>query len=476
MTAKLNFFPALKAHIGPVDKGLDYYILKMRMADVIKEIKFAHEFELGEGEVNLLGEAIQRGLNDKRVRDSICRFLQKDHRFFSSLVAATLDGNPSFFPVSIAEGNEANMVFKGSGIDESFGVLRMDETRMCYALDGQHRLAAIRSLLDPEFRKEMKIKEDFKVPDGFAEEEISVIMVLRDEKDPDDFEQGFRRLFASLNRHAKKTDQDTNIIMDEDDAFAILTRRLINEFPFFRDESNPQSASSLVKMKGSNLNPTDTHFTTLKTLYDMNAFLLRTAEREKIPHWRSKTFIADRPEDEELNQWYTELASCWEAILKVLPDLRKIPQNMRQPGKDKSKQDHLFFRPIGQLMMARLVRELLDKKFPTGFGSVDSMAKELAPLGNIDWDIRNIPWQRLVSVPGQGEEGFVMRGEQRTAVMDVAQRMAKAMITAEEMDKKQREKAEAQLRSDWEKYLSPRPEKEELDKLWNNVVKPKLKL
>ena len=44
----------------------------------------------------------------------------------------------------------------------------------------------------------------------------------------------YRKLFSTLNRYAKKTDGATNIILDEDDTFAILTRRLITDHEFFR--------------------------------------------------------------------------------------------------------------------------------------------------------------------------------------------------------------------------------------------------
>ena len=65
------------------------------------------------------------------------------------------------------------------------------------------------------------------------EEEVSVIMLVRDEADDEEFLRSYRRLFSSLNRYAKPTDQDTNIIMDEDDWVAILTRRLLTEHDFF---------------------------------------------------------------------------------------------------------------------------------------------------------------------------------------------------------------------------------------------------
>ena len=277
-------------------------------------------------------------------------------------------------------------------------------------------------------------------------------------------------MFSSLNRYAKKTDRDTDIIMDEDDAFAILTRRLITDFQFFRDETNRQSVSSLVKMKGSNLNAKDVHFTTLQTLYAMNTELLRTQEREKDKRWRNnKMFILDRPEEEELDKWYEELAAYWEAILKALPDLLRKPQDMRHSAGNASKKEHLFFRPIGQKMMARLVRELLDDAFPAGYKPGNDMAKALKPLGKIDWDILIFPWRGLVSVPGADGEEFVMREEQREKALQVAQRIAKAMITV-------RGVKEDVLRKEWEKYLNPHPGGEkEVMKLWNKEIKPQLK-
>ena len=78
------------------------------------------------------------------------------------------------------------------------------------------------------------MSEEFK--QEFRDEEISVIMVVQDPgDDPDERSevlQDYRRLFSSLNRYAKATDESTNIIMDEDDGIAILTRRLIAEHEF----------------------------------------------------------------------------------------------------------------------------------------------------------------------------------------------------------------------------------------------------
>ena len=81
-----------------------------------------------------------------------------------------------------------------------------------YALDGQHRLKAIQTLID------RNDPDSVEPPEGFADEEVSVLMVVRRDKSDKEFMKSYRRLFSSLNRWAKATDRDTNIIMDEDDA------------------------------------------------------------------------------------------------------------------------------------------------------------------------------------------------------------------------------------------------------------------
>ena len=81
-------------------------------------------------------------------------------------------------------------------------------------------------------------------PPGFADEQLSVIVVVREHQSVDDalWLQRYRRLFSSLNRYAKPTDADTNIIMDEDDVVAIVTRRLITDHGFFRTPHPEQKA------------------------------------------------------------------------------------------------------------------------------------------------------------------------------------------------------------------------------------------
>ena len=171
----------------------EYYIIKMSMKDVCKEVEFASELYHSK----TLDDAIQRSLNEGRVKKEIVKYLAlREDRFFSSIVVAALGGNPTFMPVRITD-DEKFVLLKTARIDESFGVLTFDGGQKYYALDGQHRLKSIKTLveqMDPDIPV---------VPDGFLDEQISVIMLVRQEANDLQFLKSYRRIFSSLNRYAK---------------------------------------------------------------------------------------------------------------------------------------------------------------------------------------------------------------------------------------------------------------------------------
>ena len=331
----MNLYPALKAKMG----RWEYYVVKMQMKDLVKEVGFASEIYNNK----TLDDAIQRSLNDSRVKKEIVQYLGKrDDRFFSSIVVAALGGNPTYAPVEITNDPRFS-VFK-HGFDNAFGVLSFDGGQRYFALDGQHRLKAIKTLIE---QNEPGVPE---VPEGFREEEVSVIMIVRQEARDVEFRQSYRRIFSSLNRYAKPTDTDTNIIMDEDDAIAILTRRLLTEHDFFIWKGGHDTSPRL-KTKGKNLRAGDPYFTTLQTLYNMNEKLLSTAERAHR-RFASKENKQFRPQEEELDAMFNELVLYWDAILEEIIVLKSDPLKMREHDAKiddpDGLTDNLLFWPIGQ--------------------------------------------------------------------------------------------------------------------------------
>ena len=441
-----NMYPALSAKMG----DWNYYIVRMCLRDVAKEVGIT-QYHAGK----TLDNAIQRVLNTDRVKNQIIDFLRRDDRFFSSIVVAALDGQPTFHPVRLSDGESP--IFKATGVDGSFGILTFDGGQKYYALDGQHRLAAIRELVK---------KGDEKLDD----DQISVIMILHDTEDGD-FKIKYRRLFAWLNRYAKKISKDEEIILDEDDAFAILTRRLISDHAFF---SATGEESDLVLTKGKNIRVGSDYFTSLQTLYAVNTTLLRSAARQDDETWRNnKAFIAKRPGEEDLDALYDELAVYWHGLLKALPDLRKLPKKMRSDSDEHA--DHMFFRPIGQeIVMAKLARRLLDDAGESGKVTAAKVAKAIEPMAGIDWNLRSYPWRGIVATPSPSDKHqHVMRNEDRSKAMAYALGLAKRMVGIRDGELGN----DGGLYDKWKHFvnLDPMPDEKGAKKIWEQKIAPLLK-
>ncbi|MCY3724604.1 MAG: DGQHR domain-containing protein [Candidatus Poribacteria bacterium] len=228
----MNIYPALRSQMGT----WDYYVVKMSASELSQSVKYASEVH----DDRTLDKAIQRRLDESRVKKDIVEYLKRQpNRFFSAIVVAALNGNPKFYPVKIADDPELVIFRDDSRLSEAFGVLQFDGTQKYYALDGQHRLSAIKTLLS-----ENNSSPDV-IPNNFKNDEISVIVVVPSKGDSNEtFMQKYRRLFSNLNRYAKPMDKATNIIMDEDDTFAILTRRLITDNTFFHSDASSRSMLS----------------------------------------------------------------------------------------------------------------------------------------------------------------------------------------------------------------------------------------
>ena len=388
----MNLYPALRAHMGT----WVYYVVKLTMRDLAEHVKLASDIYKD----HALDQAIQRELNESRAKEEIVRYLHRPHRFFSSLVIAALDGSPKWYPIEIANDPQFAIFQDDERLNSTFGMLVFDGTQKYYALDGQHRLMAIKTMLDPSSKLPAPI------PARFADEEVSVILVHRpkDEKH-ETFMLKYRRLFGNLNRHAKPTSHFTNIVMDEDDAFAILTRRLITEHSFFIWPGRHLNSERIKMRKGKNIKGKSNVFTSLEQLYAINKTLLISNER-MIEKWDKKPFTTVRPDEEQLDELFFELVDIWDSLISTLPILNEPPVNMRchdleELGEDTATKaeypehngcsdDSALFWPLTQDLIARLVRYLLNS-------SAGSTTERLAPLANLEYSLHRPPWRHFVS-------------------------------------------------------------------------------
>ena len=465
----MQLYPALKASMG----DWTYYIVKMRMSEVAAEVKFGSEVHND----FTLDEAIQRTIKESRVKKEIVTYLTgRDDRFFASLVVAAVGGSPKFYPVSVSDDPQFEIFADEESIEQSFGVLRFSGDQNYYALDGQHRLKAIKTLLQPDDETER-----IEPPSGFENEEISVLMVIRPpESSEDDWLESYRRLFSSLNRYAKPTDSDTNIIMDEDDVFAILTRRLIATHDFFKAPGR-HIESLRVQTKGRPLKEGTSHFTSLQQLYDLNENLLTTPFRVNTG-WGSgpeaerthdvRLFKRFRPPDDYADELFDELVLYWNALIEAIPDLGLNPsdaRNHQSDGADGETADNVLFWPIGQDVMVSVARALLDRGLhDPNAPELDQAVTALGPLGRVDWRLHHLPWRGLLLVSAfnrrTNSRRWAMRNEGRKQATDTAKRVLRWIAGYYQTN----EREEEELRNEWTEQLQLPPDETPAG-LWNEV-------
>ncbi len=420
----MNVYPAMKFKFG----NWTAYQIVMRVGELRGNIEFARDV-FGE---TTLDEARQREVDESRAKNSIATYLVRpdNERFFNSLVIAVEGGEPRWIPAPI-DNNRADI------FDESFsdvyGAIKFSGSQKYFALDGQHRMAAIEHVLQDADISKLK-------PRGFENDQISLILVIQPEGvDQEEFSRAYRRLFGHLNRYAKKTTKVSDIIMDEDDVFAILTRKLVAEHDFFKSKYDSELNEMIEKVKtnqrgSSSIAAGETFFTTLSHLYDMNINLLSSDQRiagdgtYKTPKgsdkdfqtwvkgelknvkWHSSEFKTSfktlRPEPETIESLYNELVLYWDVLIELIPDLLNDPEHMRdnlhdsfKDGASSETQNHALFRPVIQVPFTELVRSLLTRKGVTDSSFTKQKIKNaLKPLGKIDWQLFSPPFRGLTLI------------------------------------------------------------------------------
>jgi len=161
------------------------------------------------------------------------------------------------------------------------------------------------------------IKDAIKKKPKLSAEDIGVIVVPHFDT-PED-KQLTRRLFTNINRNAAKTSKHEDIALDEDDGFAIITRRLLDEYVFIGIDGVVQVFSrrgeeAELKLATRQVPVSQSAWTTIGVLYDvakdLGFDLDGTTQR-----------LSERATDEVLEQSYQIIASRLTEVLAACGDL-----------------------------------------------------------------------------------------------------------------------------------------------------------
>lgn len=200
--------PCLRGVIG----NWTYFSSVMKIKDVVNRIITVSESD--ELYTKNINDILQREINTKRVGQLKDYLNSNPEHFFSSIIVAIYQGNPvwSDFDIESQFRIDNNLLDSDDigFIENKIGILSLSGSETIFALDGQHRIKGIR--------------EAYKKNKSIGEEEVALIFVVHNHEN----KQRTRRLFTVLNKYAQKPKEAELIILDEDDAAAIITRKLVD--------------------------------------------------------------------------------------------------------------------------------------------------------------------------------------------------------------------------------------------------------
>lgn len=347
--------PALRSHMG----DWIYYITSMKMRDIAARVDVAENIHTSK----VLNELIQRQLqsnHSNKIRDYL---LSQPQRFFNTLVIGVYGGSPKWYELDIRNNNFLDSEELSQSIDGVLGILSLTGFEDLFAIDGQHRVVGISKALEKD--------------SNLGDEEVSAIFLAHGNSE--DGLKRTRRLFTSLNRHAKAVSKMEIIALDEDDTIAIITRELIERHPLFFEYKISLS-------KGKNISQNDTtSFTNILALYDvLDTFL-------KPPRgWRE--FKRIRPDDSVISTYYHRASDLWDGLIDKFSPLKQI-RDSNSPGEVTPKYrnangGHLLFRPVGLLLVVTTIRQLIDANL--------ELDEAIERVSKVPMLLNNDPWSGLL--------------------------------------------------------------------------------
>lgn len=325
--------PCVEGEMG----GIKYYQATLPLGEIAKRLVYVAEDGTEETELPL-EERYQRKLNETRVERALVPYLEKvDH----------------FFPPVVAIGD-------GKRLHVHDGMLTLPEDVTFPVLDGQHRLAAIRSYL---------LRTDLTPARRRQVERETMGVVLLDELALTRRQQ----LFSDLNRNQKVPPKALGILFDQRDVCAVVAKRIAHRGVF----------TGKVNMESSGLSKRTGHLLSLGLLYEIARTFMYVApgsvtNNELRPEYKSMS--ADEAAD--------EIGDILEkVVLAAMPHHEDVLGAVLTKAAEVRAQ-YLCYTSLGWYAMSRAVARLLQ------FGM--SQKEIRTRLQEIDWKITAPMWEHVV--------------------------------------------------------------------------------
>ena len=165
-----------------------------------------------------------------------------------------------------------------------------------------------------------------------------------------------RSVFVHVNRMAISLSKGQLVLLNEDDGFAIVSRRLAITHPLLKDRDE-KDWNSRVNWDSATIASKSTVLTTLQALQNMTEGYLE----DKFPQWKSKNkknLISLRPDEQEIEEGLKLISKLFDGLAS-LPSYRQLEQGvktyeLRRFNHEKGGgEGNFLFRPVGQIALAQ---------------------------------------------------------------------------------------------------------------------------
>ena len=358
--------PALRGRIGTTD----YWVVTMKCKELTERLVIPKKMK-GWDDLSI-EEKYQREIKLGRVKKDIAPYFAQDKdRFTGSLIVAVMNYEQMTFErvTDIAKGLPALYQKAAHGI----GLLTLNGDEILVPLDGQHRVKAIEYAITG--RDDANRDIPYLEPDpSLAQEDIVVLLVRFDPAKS-------RKIFNKVNRYARKTSKGENLITDDDDHVAVLTRSI----------SGKLIAGRLVRISAATLPKGATEFTTLATLYSCNQAILRHGGHD-VGTINNLTTAQRKLMQKEIND-------TWTLLLKHISAFHTATLDASENGDSDRvalRTENILGKPIGQLSLVRAYLKLRDKLRGCSVTAAPSSEDICRRLDSLDWSVGCDAWQGVL--------------------------------------------------------------------------------
>jgi DNA sulfur modification protein DndB len=365
--------------------GSTTYFLASMPARQLAMVAKSPSRDLPEWDDMSVEDRFQRDVNTKRLHDEVIPYLATHpDRFFGSVIIL-VDGEVAFEELN----NFAPALpyaYQSSG--EKIGFLTIDDSRFT-ALDGQHRLVALREIFEGRYRGDLQ--------PGIANDDLSVIFIQNEDI------HKTRRIFNKVNRYARSTSRSDNLILSEDDGYAIISRRLFSdpEGEWFardprhaREQRSDKEPRGIVNWKNNTLSGRSVQLTTISAL----SLMVKDICEANGIDLDEKSLGGVAPDKDLIDEgykvsqkWFAAMFSAFSQLDQGRRSVTVIPE-CRENGQPYS----FLFRPAGQISLfraARRAKEMLGPKF--------DIEKFMKWANSVDWKVEAEIWRDIIVVGGQ---------------------------------------------------------------------------